>query len=115
MLLLHFGDDGAKMMSIPRDLYVPIAGTGSSSKINAAYNGGPTRLIQTIQQSLGVPVHHYLEADFVSFASLVDSLGSITIEFSNPPYDRNSRPDRQQAGPVHLNSPPALAYLHSPP
>ncbi|HEY9558451.1 MAG TPA: LCP family protein, partial [Acidimicrobiales bacterium] len=113
MLLLHFGDDGAKMMSIPRDLYVPIAGTGSSSKINAAYNGGPTRLIQTIQQSLGVPVHHYLEVDFVSFASLVDSLGGITIEFPNPAYDRNSGLDVQQAGPVTLDGPQALAYVRS--
>src|SRR3546814_4041946 len=55
MLLLHFGDDGAKMMSIPRDLYLPIAGPGSPRKINADYNGGPTSLTQPTQQSIGVP------------------------------------------------------------
>ncbi len=75
MLLLRFADGEAKMMSIPRDLYVPIAETDGSGKINAAYNGGPRRLILTIQQALGIPIHHYLEVDFVSFASLVDSLG----------------------------------------
>lgn len=113
LLVLHFGEGGSKMMSIPRDLYLPIAGTGGSSKINAAYNGGPTRLIQTIQQSLGLPIHHYLEVDFVSFARLVDSLGGVTIDFPNPAFDRNSGLDVQQAGPVELTGPQALAYVRS--
>ena len=113
MLLLRFVDGEAKMMSIPRDLYIPIAETGGSSKINAAYNGGPRRLILTIQQSLGIPIHHYLEVDFVSFAGLVDSLGGITIDFPNPAYDTNSGLDVQQAGAVQLNGPQALAYVRS--
>src|SRR3546814_15769110 len=54
-----------------------------------------------------------LEVDFVSFASLVDSLGGITIEFPNPAYDRNSGLDVQQAGPVTLDGPQALAYVRS--
>ena len=90
MLVLRFVDGKAQMMSLPRDLYVPIAETGGSQKINAAYNGGPTRLIHTVQQSLGVPVHHYLEVDFVSFAKLVDSLGGITIGFPNAAFDKDS-------------------------
>ncbi len=113
MLVLRFGEGGAKMLSIPRDLYVPIAGTGGSSKINAAYNGGPTRLIQTVQQSLGIPIHHYLEVDFVSFASLVDSLGGITVEFPHPAFDESSGLDVDQAGPVELDGPQALAYVRS--
>jgi LCP family protein required for cell wall assembly len=113
LLILRFSGDGAQMMSIPRDLYVPIAGTGGSAKINSAYNGGPTRLIQTVQESLGIPIHHYLEVDFVSFAKLVDSLGGITIDFPNPAFDRNSGLDVQQAGPVELDGPQALAYVRS--
>ncbi len=101
------------MMSIPRDLYLPIAETGGSSKINAAYNGGPRRLVLTVQQSLGIPIHHYLEVDFVSFAGLVDSLGGITIDFPNPAFDTNSGLDVQQAGAVELNGPQALAYVRS--
>jgi LCP family protein required for cell wall assembly len=113
MLLLRFGDGGARMMSIPRDLYVPIAETGGSSKINAAYNGGPRRLILTIQQALGIPIHHYLEVDFVSFAGLVDSLGGITIDFPNPAFDTHSGLNVQQTGPVKLDGPQALAYVRS--
>ena len=99
MLLLRFVDGEAQMMSIPRDLYVPIAETGGSQKINAAYNGGPRRLVQTVQQSLGVPIDHYLEVDFVSFAKLVDALGGITIDFPHPAFDRSSGLDVRQAGP----------------
>ncbi|MEQ1788462.1 MAG: LCP family protein, partial [Acidimicrobiales bacterium] len=113
MLLLRFVDGGAKMLSIPRDLYVPIAETDGSSKINAAYNGGPRRLVLTIQQALGVPIHHYLEVDFVSFAKLVDSLGGITIDFPNQAFDRNSGLDVGQAGPNHLDGPQALAFVRS--
>jgi LCP family protein required for cell wall assembly len=113
MLVLRFGDGKAKMMSIPRDLYVPIAETGGSAKINAAYNGGPKRLILTIQESLGIPIHHYLEVDFVSFAKLVDSLGGITLDFPHPAFDTHSGLDVQQTGPVELNGPQALAYVRS--
>lgn len=113
MLLLRFVDGEAKMLSIPRDLYVPIAETGGSSKINAAYNGGPRRLVLTIQQALQIPIHHYLEVDFVSFAKLVDSLGGITIDFPHPAFDRNSGLDVPQAGPTHLDGPQALAYVRS--
>jgi LCP family protein required for cell wall assembly len=113
MLLLRFEDGKAKMMSIPRDLYVPIAETGGSQKINAAYNGGPSRLVQTVQQSLGVPVHQYLEVDFVSFAKLVDALGGVTIDFEHPAFDRGSGLDIQETGPLELDGPQALSYVRS--
>jgi len=113
MLLLRFAEGGARMMSIPRDLYLPIAETDGSNKINAAYNGGPKRLILTIQQSLGVPIDHYLEVDFVTFAKLVDSLGGITIDFPHPAFDTNSGLAVQQAGPNHLDGPQALAFVRS--
>lgn len=113
MLLLHFEGGQASMMSIPRDLYVPIADTSGSSKINAAYNGGPSRLVRTIRQSLGLPIHHYLEVDFVSFAGLVDALGGITIDFPNPAFDPSSGLDVPTAGAVQLDGPQALAFVRS--
>jgi LCP family protein required for cell wall assembly len=113
MLLLRFVGRQAQMMSIPRDLYVPIAETDGSSKINSAYNGGPRRLVLTVQQALGVPVHHYMEVDFVSFAGLVDSLGGVTIDFPNPAYDENTGLNVTEAGAVELDGPNALAYVRS--
>jgi LCP family protein required for cell wall assembly len=113
MLVLRFAGGKATMLSIPRDLYVPIAETGGSAKINASYNGGPRRLILTVEQSLGIPIHHYLEVDFVSFASLVDSLGGVTIDFPHPAYDRNSGLDVKTQGAVQLDGPQALAYVRA--
>ena len=113
MLVLRFVDGKALMMSIPRDLYVPIAETDGSQKINAAYNGGPSRLILTVQQSLGIPIHHYLEVDFVSFAKLVDALGGITIDFPHPAFDTSSGLDVREAGAVELDGAQALGFVRS--
>lgn len=113
MLILRMEGETATMLSIPRDLYVPIADTNGSQKINAAYNGGPSRLLRTIQTSLGLPIHHYMEVDFVSFALLVDSLGGITIDFPNPAIDTSSGLDIKQAGPNLLNGAQALSYVRS--
>lgn len=113
MLLLRFAGGEAQMMSLPRDLYLPIAETDGSGKLNSAYNGGPRRLVLTVQQSLGIPIQHYLEVDFVSFARLVDALGGITIDFPNPAFDENTGLIVEQPGPTHLDGPQALAYVRS--
>jgi LCP family protein required for cell wall assembly len=113
MLLLRLEGGEAKLLSIPRDLYVTIAETGSKQKINAAYNGGPRRLILTIEEALGLPVHHYLQIDFVSFAELVNALGGITIDFPHEAIDTHSGLFVQKTGPVELNGEQALAYVRS--
>jgi LCP family protein required for cell wall assembly len=113
IMLLHLEGGKAQMLSIPRDLYVEIAGTGDSQKINAAYNGGPTRLVDTVTQSLGIPIDRYMEVDFVSFAGLVDGLGGITIDFEHPATDTGSGLNVTESGPVELDGEQALAYVRS--
>jgi LCP family protein required for cell wall assembly len=118
MMLLHLEGGEARMLSIPRDLYVPIPCTGGSSKINAAYNtdidgGGPECLVDTITESLGIPVDRYMEVDFVSFAGLVDSIGGITIDFEHPAQDTESGLFVTETGPVELNGEQALAFVRS--
>ncbi len=117
MMLLHLEGGSAQMLSIPRDLYLPISGTDGSSKINAAYNadlgGGPERLVDTITESLGIPIDRYMEVDFVSFAGLVDGLGGITIDFPFPAQDTESGLFVPEAGPVELNGEQALAFVRS--
>jgi LCP family protein required for cell wall assembly len=113
IMVLHLEGGKAQMLSIPRDLYVPIAGTGESQKINAAYNGGPTRLVDTVTESLGIPIDRYMEVDFVSFAGLVDGLGGITIDFPHPAQDTESGLFVTETGPVELDGDQALAYVRS--
>src|SRR5581483_11314387 len=117
IMVLRITGDGAKMLSIPRDLIVSIADTGTRERINAAYNtdlgGGPVRLIETVQQNLGIPINRYMEVDFVTFARLVDAVGGVTIDFPYPAYDTNTGLDVQQAGAVKLDGDQALAYVRS--
>jgi LCP family protein required for cell wall assembly len=113
MMLLRFEDGKAKTLPLPRDLYVKIAETDGSQKLNAAYNGGPTRLIKTITDSLGLPVHRYVEVDFASFGGLVDGLGGVTIDFPHPASDPMTGLNITETGPVELDGDQALAYVRS--
>ncbi|HEY8546323.1 MAG TPA: LCP family protein [Acidimicrobiales bacterium] len=113
IMLLRFADGKAKMLSIPRDLWVTNAATGENGRINGTYNQGPANLINTISQNLGIPIHRYIEVDFVSFAGLVDGLGGVTIEFPHPARDPKSGLNVTQSGQVELDGQQALAYVRS--
>ena len=113
LIVMRVSDGVPKMMSVPRDLWVPIAGTDGSAKVNAAYNGGPQRLVATVQDALDIPIHHYVEVDFVTFGSLVDAVGGVEIDFPNPVFDPGSGLSVEQAGPTTLDGEQALAYVRS--
>jgi LCP family protein required for cell wall assembly len=106
--------DGAEqsILSIPRDLWVTDPATGQLGRINSTYNAGPANLIQTVQ-SLGIPVHHYIEINFVSFGKLVDAVGGIDVTFANPSRDTASGLVIEEAGTHHLDGTQALAYVRS--
>ena len=113
LVVLHVGPQGAAMLPLPRDLFVPIAGTTASDRINTAVQGGVPRLLRTVQQSLGVPVDHYLEVDFAGFLHLVDAVGGVPIDFDSPAYDRSSGLDIPTAGTHVLDRDQALAFVRS--
>ena len=52
------------VLSIPRDLYVTIAGGDHQDRINTAYAESPQTLVDTVSQTLGIPLNHYVEIDF---------------------------------------------------
>jgi polyisoprenyl-teichoic acid--peptidoglycan teichoic acid transferase len=108
----------ATVLSIPRDLYVPVAGAGGSAKINSAFNRGPGQLVQTIQQSLHIPIHHYLLVNFDGFREVVDALGGVSMYFPRPVRDSNngrneSGLDVRRAGCRRLDGDQALALARS--
>jgi LCP family protein required for cell wall assembly len=113
IMLVRLDQDGeAQMLSIPRDLWVPIPGNGNN-KINSAYSfGGPQLLVQTIKQNLGVEINHYVEIDFVGFMDMVDELGGVDIFFPYPARDSSSGLD-VEAGQQTLDGDMALAYARS--
>ncbi len=102
----------AQMLSIPRDLWVDIPGNGMG-KINAAYAyGGPSLMVQTIRENLGIEVNHYVEVGFVGFTSMVDELGGIEMTFPSPARDVSSGLD-VEAGTQVVDGDTALAYARS--
>ena len=67
------------LLSIPRDLYVPIAAHGHD-RINDAFTlGGASLLIRTVREVFGVKIDHFVEVNFAGFRKLVDSVGGIYL------------------------------------
>jgi len=112
IMVLRIEGSKSYLLSIPRDLWVRNPATGEMGRINATYQSGPAVLIQAVQ-GLGIPVHHYMEINFVSFADLVDAVGGITIDFRAPARDTHSGLDVPTAGKVHLDGTESLAYVRS--
>jgi LCP family protein required for cell wall assembly len=113
MVLLHIEGDETSLLSLPRDLWVDIPGHGEQ-RLNAAFAlGGARSLVETVQQSLGVPVHHYAEIDITGFGDVVDAIGGITVDFPYPAFDPGSGLQVDEAGAVHLDGYQALAYVRS--
>jgi polyisoprenyl-teichoic acid--peptidoglycan teichoic acid transferase len=77
------------LVSFPRDLQVDIPGVGQS-KINAAFNTGPQRVVDTLAQNFDIPIHHYIEVDFQSFKEIVDTMGGVPVYFRAPARDEKS-------------------------
>ncbi|MEM7275353.1 MAG: LCP family protein [Actinomycetota bacterium] len=112
------------LLSLPRDLWVDVAGASRPSRINRAFEiGGPATLIETIETEFDIPIHHYVNVDFAGFQGLVSAVGSVEIFFDTPARDWNvnARPTpRSQtgflvetAGCHSLDSEMALAYVRS--
>ena len=112
MVLRRERDGGASLVSLPRDLWLEIPGTGGSNRINAAYNGGADRLVATVTQTLGIPIDHYIEVNFVGFRDIVNELGGVTVCFPYPTRDPKTGLD-QPAGCNVLDGLQGLAYARS--
>jgi polyisoprenyl-teichoic acid--peptidoglycan teichoic acid transferase len=96
----------AVLLSIPRDLQLPIPGHGED-RINTANvygytegypGGGPALVEATIESNFGIAMDGYLMADFDAFERLVDALGGVEIEVSETLHD-TQYPDPRPGDP----------------
>jgi LCP family protein required for cell wall assembly len=106
-------DTTARLLSFPRDLWVPIAGTDAKARINEAFQGNDpaTRLIETIKQNFGIPIDHYVQVNFASFKKLVDSIDGVPIYFDEPVRAPNAGLYIETAGCHTLDGTQALAFV----
>jgi LCP family protein required for cell wall assembly len=114
----------AEILSIPRDTFVSLSGMPSGTglatenKINTAFNSGPDPLIQTIENTFGIPINHFVITSFNGVIDLVQSVGGITLDFPYPVRDNdqgnnNSGLNIPHAGCQTLNGNMALALARS--
>lgn len=116
IMLVHIEPENGSvgLLSFPRDLWVPVAGTNRMSKINATFNkDDPARLIATIESFFQIPIDHYVSIDFCVFKDLVNAVGGIQISFTSPLRDRYTRLTIGEPGCFKFNGDTALAYVRS--
>lgn len=109
----------AAMMTIPRDLYVPIPAPGAGeNRINTANfygdqtgypGGGPALAKKTIEYNFAIPIHYYILIDFNGFRKIIDALGGIDV---NVPFaiDDPEYPT-EDYGIMHLQIPAGMQHM----
>jgi polyisoprenyl-teichoic acid--peptidoglycan teichoic acid transferase len=116
------------ILSIPRDLYVPVPGYGDLQRINSPMvlgeirqpGLGPQLAMQTVQYNLGMRVHDYIVVDFQAVIALVDAIGGVTIinettinDRRYPDLNYGYDPFYLPAGTHHLNGYDALRFART--
>jgi LCP family protein required for cell wall assembly len=125
--------DSARMMGIPRDLYVEIPTQDGSGyyeeRINTAFvtgeredypGGGPGLVKDVIEHNFpGLEIDHHVVIDFEGFIELIDSLGGVDIyveeEINDPYYSETELPGDYTplhfpVGEQHMDGQTALNY-----
>ena len=117
------------MLSIPRDLWVPLPGYDMNVKINQAYmlgelrgypGGGPALAKKTVSELIGYPVHYYVLVDFDGFRKLIDLIGGIEVCVPQTIHDEKFPTDDYgyevlhiEAGCQHMDGDLALKYART--
>ena len=116
----------ATMMSIPRDLWVPVSGQRGNAKISTAYQtGGVQATIDTVQQNFHVHIDDYIWIGLEGLIKVINSLGGVNLDVTNPVMDDFYPADINTdtpygwyrvavlPGPEHLDGVHALQYVRS--
>ena len=104
--------EGASLVSLPRDLWVDIAGKGTQNRINSAYNDGIDVLAATITENFGIPINHVVDVDFEGFKEIVDAVGGTEVCFDYATRDGNTGLE-QDPGCYTLDGLESLQYTRS--
>ncbi|HWQ59853.1 MAG TPA: LCP family protein [Candidatus Fimivivens sp.] len=76
----------AAFLSIPRDLFVPIPGSGLYTKLNSVYQyglnqgNGADAVISAVEELTGQDIPYYAALDFDGFEKVIDDIGGIRVE-----------------------------------
>jgi LCP family protein required for cell wall assembly len=127
MIIVRFVPASKKvtMLSIPRDLWVPLS-TGGTGKIDGAYSyGGAAAAIATVENNFGITIDAYIWIGLAGLINVIDAIGGIDVVTTAPVFDDFYPHDIGKgnpyaylrvavlAGPQHLDGTHALEYVRS--
>jgi len=115
VMIVHLGNGAhpLTLLSIPRDTFVPNARAEGANKIDAGLAEGPSQLVASIEEDLGIPIQHFVELNFDTFANIVNALGGVRMYFPMPVYDHYSGLDVTTPGCHALNGVEALEVVRA--
>jgi hypothetical protein len=77
------------MLSLPRDMLVPVPALNDTVKINTVHvygevrkypGGGPAMLRDTVSELIGYPIDYYVRINFDGFREIIDLIGGVDIQ-----------------------------------
>jgi LCP family protein required for cell wall assembly len=107
-------DNHAAFLSFPRDLWVKIAGSTRTNRINTAFDRkNPNKLVDTIYQNFGIGIDHYVNIDFCAFKEIVNAVGGVSIPFLYETRDKKTGLYVPAPSCFEFSGDHALAYVRS--
>jgi LCP family protein required for cell wall assembly len=116
------------LLSLPRDVYVPLPGSSDMQQINRVFilgelerpGYGPRKLADVVQYNLGMPINSYVAISFETFITAIDTIGGVEIDvptaINDPEYpDMNFGYDPLfiPVGKIRMDGKLALKYART--
>jgi LCP family protein required for cell wall assembly len=120
IIVMHIpaSHDEAYLVSIPRDLYVPIPESakadcgGQRAKINAAFAfGGLPLAVRTVECFSDVRIDHVMAIDFGGFKEVTDALGGVDLNVERTTKSIHKPYRTFQKGVNHMDGAEALDWI----
>jgi LCP family protein required for cell wall assembly len=111
--LIHFNADynGGAVISFPANVLVPVPGHGEQRLGETLALGGPSLMIETLEQLTDVRINHYSRITYSALPQVVGSMGGVNVIV---PFPTTSFGFHFRAGVNHINAANALAYVRQP-
>lgn len=100
-----------RMVSVPRDSYLRIAGEGQweYDKLTHAGMYGIGTSIETIEEALDISINYFARLNFTSFMNVIDAVGGVSIH--NPESFTSIDGQYYPEGEIELSAETALMYV----
>ena len=113
IMLMHLDahDKKGGVVSIPPQTLVQVPGHGVQQIDTALGYGGPSLLVQTVEQLTNVQIDHYARVKFTGVSNLVNVIGGVNVTLAKKTVSQGYT---FHPGVNHLNGVTAVYYVRNP-